>query len=274
MGVGWFHSFLLRVLQNLLTENERRLTPTFVFSVQYLINKKKNMEKNRTFKDLLVQIGIDEQKNGVIMTSSEDPIPEALFVLYGEHDRGKTTTLTTLVLMLAGKSLTNRVIKKMKKKTQKANGGFRDGYYIIRYCGKWIFISTCGDTRKECEKNINFFHGVAVHRDIHIVYNNEIYTLRKGNPNKHIRPDICITASRVKGESVQPILYLANRLFCNCHWQIWRQKIGYEKMTDVIYSNPSCSITKDDDDVANELKQLLDEYVLKKKTPTIIIQKN
>jgi hypothetical protein len=28
MGVGWFHSFLLRVLQNLLTENERRLTPT------------------------------------------------------------------------------------------------------------------------------------------------------------------------------------------------------------------------------------------------------
>lgn len=32
MGVGWFHSFLLRVLQNLLTENERRLTPAFVIN--------------------------------------------------------------------------------------------------------------------------------------------------------------------------------------------------------------------------------------------------
>ena len=229
------------------------------------------MEKNRTFKNLLVQIGIDEQKNDVIMTSSEEPIPEALFVLYGEHDRGKTTTLTTIALMLSGNSLKNRIIKKMRKKTKTTNDGFRDGYYIIRYCDKWIFISTCGDTRKECENNINFIHGIPVHKDVLIIYNNYIYTLKKGNPNKYIRPDICITASRVKGESVQPVLYLANKLFCECRWQIWRHKIGYEKMTEVIYSDPSHSITKDDSDVANELKQLIDGYILKMEASTIIV---
>ena len=38
MGVSWFHSFLLRVLQNLLTENERRLTPTVVPPVMLSVN--------------------------------------------------------------------------------------------------------------------------------------------------------------------------------------------------------------------------------------------
>ena len=47
MGVSWFHSFLLRVLQNLLTENERRLTPAFVsWDVQYPTNKIMNNMDN------------------------------------------------------------------------------------------------------------------------------------------------------------------------------------------------------------------------------------
>ena len=190
----------------------------------------------------------------------EEEFPQALFVLYGESNKGKTTTLTELVFKLVKDPAIIGQIKNyvIDKKTKK----YKNGCYIILYNGKWIFLSTWGDDRKSSELNINFFYNILINKDVYIIENNTFRKKARYEDYKQYIPNVCITASRIKGPSLPPTLYLSNKQLKPCKWQIWRHKMGdlrgYQN-EDGIY------VTNEDDDVANELKDMIDNYVVKSK---------
>ena len=201
----------------------------------------------------------------------EDVFPQALFVLYGNRNKGKTTSLTELVFKLVSNPVIISQIKKhiIRNNINKKTKSYKNGCYVIQYNGKWIFLSTWGDDRKSCELNINFFYGIPVNKNIYLIDKNGFTPLKRGTAYTLHRPDICITASHGDDDSLPPTLYLANKQLEPCKWQIWRHKMGDQgyQNEDGIY------VSKEDDEVANELKDMIDYYVIKSKkviqtTPT------
>lgn len=158
MGVGWFHSFLLRVLQNLLTENERRLTPAFVsWDVQYPTNKIMN--------NILNTLAIDDP-----MIKSHRIDDHSVFGDYGKAE-DRVTSALLIILRLAGRDLIDRLIDKfggegknpepeiltqvtLRGANVKGNEPVADGLIISDYAYKIVIESKIAPFKNNLKHNL------------------------------------------------------------------------------------------------------------------------
>lgn len=209
---------------------------------------------------------LDSHKKDSKESKKKEIFPYALFVLYGDGNKGKTTSLTELLFKLIGDptiigKLKSRIINSKTKK-------YKNGCYVIFYKGKWIFMSTWGDDRKSSELNINFFYGISVQKKIFVIDNNGLGQLKRGTAYTLHHPDICITASHGDGTSLPPTLYMANKQLEPCHWQIWKHKKGDALQN--ARNEDGILVTSEDIEVAKELKSMIDDYVIKVKEEKLV----
>ena len=201
---------------------------------------------------------LDPRQKETKNAGKKEDFPQALFVLYGDGNKGKTTSLTILLFKLIGDPTIIANLKRIiiNSKTTK----YKNGCYVIFYKGKWIFMSTWGDDRKSSELNIKFFYGISVQKTIIVIDKNGFVKWERGKAYTLHRPDICITASRSNGASLPPTLYLANKQLESCHWQIWKHKKGDALLNS--RNEDGVLVTSEDIKVANELKSMIDNYII------------
>ena len=91
------------------------------------------------------------------------PSNKALIILYGNANKGKTSTLFQLLSLIGNKSssilktaIATFIQGKMKMKPNKGCY-YGDARIVITYCGIQIAIATYGDNQKNCEDNMSFF---------------------------------------------------------------------------------------------------------------------
>ncbi len=194
---------------------------------------------------------------------------QALIVLYGLGNQGKTTTLTHLLFLLTNNSAKNYVDKNLVQTGKNGNQHYNDAYYILEYNSALIFIATYGDGRNECERNNDFFAGKEINKDlVYVVSDNNICKFSSLSNEKqkelyhNAKPNIFITACRTDGGSVDATLYQTNKMLPRAKQIVWIRKMGLPKNAKPEYIDPAMPIvTKNDDKVANEIKQLLDRLL-------------
>lgn len=190
-------------------------------------------------------------------------------VLYGLGNQGKTTTLTHLLFLLTNNSVKNFINTNLVQTGKNGNQHYNDAYYILEYNGALVFIATYGDGRNECERNNNFFACKEINKDlVYVVSDNNICKLSSLSNEKqkelyhNAKPNIFITACRTDGGSVDATLYQTNKMLPHAKQIVWIRKMGLPKNAKPEYIDPAMPIvTKNDDKVANEIKQLLDRLL-------------
>ena len=190
-------------------------------------------------------------------------------VLYGLGNQGKTTTLTHLLFLLTNNSAKNYVDKNLVQTGKNGNLHYNDAYYILAYKNFVVFIATYGDGRDECERNNDFFAGKEINKDlVYVVRGNGVHKFSSLSENEQKRiyynakPNICITACRTEGGSVDATLYQTNKMLPRAKQIVWIRKMGLPKNAKPEYIDPAMPIvTTNDDKVANDIKQLIDRLL-------------
>jgi hypothetical protein len=196
--------------------------------------------------------------------TSEKIRHQALIILYGLGNQGKTSTLTDLLFLLTNAQVKHFVNKNFTKKDKKGLLHYKDGYYVLRYKGKGVFISTYGDGRIECERNKDFFECKEIDVPIYVIDGKTVRELKsmsdKEQQRKYydVKPNFLISACRTEGGSVDATMYLANKLLSKIQQEVWIRKFGIKEgelpeYIDLTYP----IITKDDDNVARDIRAFI-----------------
>ena len=190
---------------------------------------------------------------------------QALIVLYGLGNKGKTSTLTDLVFLLTNARVKGEINKIFINIDKNGNQRYRDAFYVVMYKGKRIFISTGGDGREICENNIAFFERKGIKQKIHIIEGTaicELDSLSKADQNNkyyRVKPDFIVSACRTEGGSVDANMYFADKLLSKVNQEVWIRKYGMKEgeMPEYIDAKHPI-ITKNDNDVASDIKAFID----------------
>ena len=168
---------------------------------------------------------------------------KAIFVLFGESNCGKTTTLRLLIDLLSG-----------CQQLPKNKGDVRA---IVDYEGKYIYISTYGDVKEEIYINNLFFEGRYDNSKILFISNGIMTKGVKRTYYKDYTPSIYVSASRRDGETVIANLSFATaktRHICKYEWLL---KNAENPSSLYNHNNPSNS----DWAMAKLIKKEIDEII-------------
>ena len=187
---------------------------------------------------------------------------QALIILFGLGNQGKTSTLTDLLFLLTNVDVANYVNNNFISK--KKQNHYQDNYYVLHYNDSTIFIATYGDGSSECERNQDFFEHKPIDKPIYIIEGINVKLLKdlpkKEQKSKYYKqvPDFCIAACRTEGGSVDATLYIAKKFLPHIKQEVWIRKIGMQPGESPDYINPSIPIiTKKDDILAKEILALI-----------------
>lgn len=190
---------------------------------------------------------------------------QALIVLYGLGNKGKTSTLTDLVFLLTNARIKGMINRNFIYVDKNGNQHYKDAYYVLKYSEKTFFVSTYGDGREECENNIAFFERRVVRQKIHIIEGTcirELDTLSKAEQNNKyykVKPDFIVSACRTEGGSVDANMYFADKLLSKVNQEVWIRKYGMKEGEVPVYIDAKYPIiTKNDNAVANDIKAFID----------------
>ena len=192
-------------------------------------------------------------------------VHQSLIVLYGLGNQGKTNTLTDLLFLLTAPDIKIFVNKNFIRVNRRKVKHYKDGYYVLSYEEKNVFISTYGDGRKECERNKDFFEGKKIDEPIyvidgpHIIELNEMTETEQQSRYYNNKPDFLISACRTEGGGVDATMYLADKLLPNVLQQVWIRKFGIKDGQSPDYIDSTYPIiTKNDDKMAHDIKGFID----------------
>lgn len=176
---------------------------------------------------------------------------KAFFVLFGEGNSGKTSTLRQLICMLSG----------ITQAPDKA-----DVRVIVKYRGKNIYIATYGDVKEQICRNILFFEGEYTGK-VFFIDKSNVEEISISRYDKFFSPSIFISASRPSGGAVTMNLAFAQTVMNNLDYHLWVRKEKDKTADKVVppygHNNPSPS----DMTMANHLKDLIDKVIDNKLIP-------
>lgn len=163
---------------------------------------------------------------------------DALFVLFGTSNQGKTSTLFRLIYLLGRKSknVDTKSVSAFIKQHEKVDLStgrlfYSDVRIVIPYQGKQIAIATFGDYREVCETNMSFFRRKEVpfffYDGIDFVSSDdENLTKQQKVKLKKVKPTIFISACRTEGGAVDAMEYCSHFYLKQIARIIWIRKKG------------------------------------------------
>lgn len=186
-----------------------------------------------------------------------------LIVLYGNANKGKTTTLKELILKLSNNGKENPVLRSIIYKKFPKTGKNKDGRFILDVDGKSVYIATGGDDWSVSNVNAKFFEGsIDLKMIIHRVTSTDVIPLTDEEKEqiKGRRADICVCACRPSGDSIGAVkalhMYCEKAIENDFIYQLWVQKNSKKK-----------DKTKTDKEKANtikadELKTYIENFIV------------
>lgn len=154
-----------------------------------------------------------------------------LIVLYGNANRGKTTTLKELILKLSNNGKGNPALRSILYKKISKSGKNKDGRFILDVDGKSVYIATEGDDWRFSNVNAKFFEGsIDSKMIIHRVTSTDVIQLTDEEKKqiKGHRADICVCACRPSGDSTGAVkalhMYCEKAIENDFIYQLWVQK--------------------------------------------------
>lgn len=155
-----------------------------------------------------------------------------LIVLYGDSNKGKTTTLKELVLLLANGGTVLPALRALLYKFLPPKGKKKDGRFILEVNNKLIYIATGGDTWAISRGNVDFFEGNHLtSMKIYRVTSSSIVPMSLTEKKKKYlnrKADICVCACSPEGDSTGAIkalhMYCEEAIAHNYVYQLWVQK--------------------------------------------------
>lgn len=185
-----------------------------------------------------------------------------LFVLYGNQNQGKSTTLRLLASLLAGGENYQSLLATIKQVLKSKKNWYKDTCFILKYQKKSVYIATGGDSWVICRKNCEFFDG-NFHSQLNIyeISSNGIRLLSTDDklPYKGNAADICITACRPKGDGTgagKAVQTYCEKRFDDFNYQIW-----IRKYSDKANKSDDIALEKQDKECADKIKKMIDDFV-------------
>ncbi len=189
---------------------------------------------------------------------------QSLIVLYGLGNQGKTSTLTDLLFLLTNARIRDYVNAYFVRTMSNGSICYNDGYYVLKYERRSVFIATYGDGREECERNKDFFEHRPIDVPIYVIEKDRVLVLdelsekEQKKKYKDVTPDFCISACRTEGGSVDAMMYLSDKMLPHILQEVWIRKLGIAEGEKPDFIYPSVPIiTRKDDNVARAIKAFI-----------------
>lgn len=199
---------------------------------------------------------------------------DALFVLYGTSNQGKTSTLYELLKLLGSRSKTvntrtvTTFIKSMGKKDPKTGKlYYADTRVVIPYENHYIAIATFGDNREVCEDNMFFFRQESKCEPFYFYTGTQFVS--SGEPNltkeqtkelRKVKPTIFLSACRTEGGAVDAMEYCSHYYLKHIARIFWVRKFGNNH--DYTKSRISSSDKKYAKDLADAIDRIVKGRIL------------
>lgn len=164
---------------------------------------------------------------------------DALFILYGTSNQGKTSTLFRLMYLLGRKSKdvetkSMNTFIKHHESVDPSTGklSYSDVRIVIPYQGKQVAIATFGDNREVCENNMFFFRrqkdvSFYFYDGKEFVLSDDVnLTKSQKNTLKKIKPTIFFSACRTEGGAVDAMEYCSHFYLKHISQITWVRKKG------------------------------------------------
>lgn len=119
---------------------------------------------------------------------------DKLFILYGEQNAGKTSTLRKVLEMLTGYTLL------------KSHGPQKDLRVIFNVGDKTVFMATYGDDPGVIRRNFAFFNKSKNFNTAYELIDGELKKIENSR-YQELTPDLCISACRIYKNGQPNIIY-------------------------------------------------------------------
>lgn len=179
---------------------------------------------------------ITTDENGFDLKTAFD----ALFVLFGTSNQGKTSTLYELLRLLGSKSkaVSTRAVTTFIKSMERVDPKTGKLYYadtrvVIPYENYHIAIATFGDYREVCEDNMFFFRQDPKSEPFYFYAGNQFVS--SDDPNltkeqtkglKKVKPTVFLSACRTEGGAVDAMEYCSHYYLRHIARIFWVRKFG------------------------------------------------
>ena len=199
---------------------------------------------------------------------------DALFILFGTSNQGKTSTLYELLRLLGRKSkdiktkAVTSFIKDMERIDPKTGRlYYEDTRVIIPYGKFYIAIATFGDYRDVCEDTMFFFRQDSKCPSFYFYDGKALISTKESNLSseqkkvlKKVKPTIFLSACRTEGGAVDAMDYCSHYYLRHIARIFWIRKLGSNH--DYTKSRQSSSDKKYAKDLADAIDRILKQKIL------------